>query len=136
MRAVTEAYGREEICRGSVHLIGVIAAQLLGPPGEGRGEESVDPLRSFIPAVLARLSRFGAMDGRQLPMVAGVLTAAVLGRPTVAWRDQYGPVTPPECLAPGCTVWLLADLYDFSQERPGALDELLTASFRDIGTED
>jgi hypothetical protein len=78
---------------------------------------------------MRRLSSFELADPAQAPMAAGVLTAAVLGQDTVAWRDQFGPLPRAEVLTHSFVLWLLADLLDVCAERSGTANELMQATF-------
>ncbi|MFD7291502.1 hypothetical protein [Streptomyces sp. NPDC059863] len=115
------------MARGTIVLIGTLVTYLI--PDEGRSEDSMDPLSDLIPGIIRRLSRFETADPAQAPMVAGVLTAAVLGQDTLAWRDQYGEIPPTESLAHSFVLWLLSDLIDYTTEQAGTADRLLQEVF-------
>lgn len=129
LQAAMDTYGRDEVARGTVFLVGVLAAYLTqdaGQPG------SIDPLSDLIPGVIRRLSSFELADPAQAPMAAGVLTAAVLGQDTVAWHDQFSPLPRAEVLTHSFVLWLLADLLDVCAERPGAAHESMQATFESL----
>ncbi|MGW0792312.1 hypothetical protein ACWD04_29825 [Streptomyces sp. NPDC002911] len=121
------AYGREEVSRGTVFLVGVLTGYLIAE--QNHGENRLDPLSDLIPAVIRRLPTFETADPAQVPMVTGVLMAAAMGMDTVAWRDQFGQISPKEALVHNFVLWLLADLFDSMTERPGTIDQLLRATF-------
>ncbi|OQD51856.1 hypothetical protein BM536_037725 [Streptomyces phaeoluteigriseus] len=127
VQSAMDAYSRQDVARATVFLIGVLTAHLTpdGPP-EPNG---LDPLSDLIPGVLRRLSRIETADAAQAPMVAGVITAAVLGQDPVAWRDQFGTIPPAEALAHTYVLWLLADLLDTLTETPGATDQIMQETF-------
>ncbi|MFJ1964040.1 hypothetical protein [Streptomyces massasporeus] len=132
LQTAMDTYGRDEVARGAVFLVGVLTAYLTqdaGQPG------SIDPLSDLIPGVIRRLSRFELADPAQAPMAAGVLTAAVLGQDTVAWRDQFGPLPRAEVLTHTFVLWLLADLLDVCAERPGTANELMQATFESLAND-
>ncbi|MFI7274545.1 hypothetical protein [Streptomyces sp. NPDC049879] len=124
IEAAVAVHGRDEVYRGAAFLVGVLATVLAEDTADGS-----DPLGSLVPAVLRRLRAFEALDAAHVPMVAGALTAAVLGQDVVAWRDRLGSIPPQEAAALGFTLWLLADLHDFAVERPGATDALVRRAF-------
>ncbi|MFD5952033.1 hypothetical protein ACFWAZ_38900 [Streptomyces collinus] len=129
LQAAMDMYGCDEVARGTVFLVGALAAYLTqeaGQPG------SLDPLSDLIPGVIRRLSRFEMADPAQAPMAAAVLTAAVLGQDTVAWRDQFGPLPRAEVLTHSFVLWLLADLLDVCAERPGTANEIMQATFESL----
>ncbi|MFF1651154.1 hypothetical protein [Streptomyces sp. NPDC058240] len=125
-----DTYGREEVSRGAVFLVGVLTAHLIAQQ-EG-GEGGLDPLSDLIPGVIRRLPTFEMADPAQVPMAAGVLLAAAMGMDSAAWRDRFGPILPKEALVHTFVLWLLADLFDFTAEQPGAVDRLIREAF-DIG---
>ncbi|MGW5781314.1 hypothetical protein [Streptomyces sp. NPDC003863] len=127
VKAAVDAYGREEVSRGTVFLVGVLTGYLIAeqPRGEGR----LDPLSDLIPAVIRRLPTFEMADPAQVPMVTGVLMAAAMGMDTVAWRDRFGQISPEEALVHGFVLWLLADLFDSMAGRPGVIDHMMRETF-------
>ncbi|MFF3604360.1 hypothetical protein [Streptomyces sp. NPDC002463] len=127
VKAAVDAYGREEVSRGTVFLVGVLTGYLIAeqPRGEGR----LDPLSDLIPAVIRRLPTFEMADPAQVPMVTGVLMAAAMGMDTVAWRDRFGQIPPEEALVHGFVLWLLADLFDSMAGRPGVIDHMMRDTF-------
>ncbi|MFD0078283.1 hypothetical protein ACFVIY_38290 [Streptomyces sp. NPDC127166] len=127
VKAAVDAYGREEVSRGTVFLVGVLTGYLIAeqPRGEGR----LDPLSDLIPAVIRRLPTFEMADPAQVPMVTGVLMAAAMGMDTVAWRDRFGQIPPEEALVHGFVLWLLADLFDSMAGRPGVIDHMMRETF-------
>lgn len=122
------AYGRDEVSRGSVLLVGVLTAHIIGQQ-DGEAEDRLDPLSDLVPAVIRKLPGFELADPAQVPMVTGVLTAAAMGMDTVAWRDQFGTIPPKEALVHNFVLWLLADLFDSLVEQPGATDLLMRETF-------
>ncbi|WP_190232889.1 hypothetical protein [Streptomyces avicenniae] len=126
IEAAVAAYGRDEVYRGAAFLVGVLTAVL------AEDAEDRDPLGGLVPAVLGRLRAFDTLDVAHVPMVAGALTAAVLGQDVVAWRDRLGPIPPQEAAALGFTLWLLADLHDLAVDRPGATDALVRRAFESL----
>ncbi|MEV7526672.1 hypothetical protein [Streptomyces sp. NPDC091371] len=127
VKAAVDAYGREEVSRGSVFLVGVLTGYLIAE--QSGGEDRLDPLSDLIPAVIRRLPTFEMADPAQVPMVTGVLMAAAMGMDTVAWRDQFGQIPPEEALVHGFVLWLLADLFDSLIEQPGAIDRMMREIF-------
>jgi hypothetical protein len=114
---VTEAFG----------TIIYVAAQQLRPAPDDPG--AADLKMSVVAAVLNRLRRdFPEVPAKQLPIVAGMLTAAVLGIGPYDWRVSLGPVDPDEHLAWCYTACLLVDLVDSTIEHPGAFAETLRAA--------
>ncbi|TVL87803.1 hypothetical protein CD790_33050 [Streptomyces sp. SAJ15] len=128
VQAVMDTYGRDEVSRGMVFLVGVLTSHIIGQQ-DSREEGSLDPLSDLIPAVIRKLPSFETADPAQVPMVAGVLMAAVMGMDTVAWRDQFGTIPPKEAMVHTYALWLLADLFDSLVERPGATDRLMREAF-------
>ncbi|MGP4085559.1 hypothetical protein [Streptomyces sp. KR55] len=128
VQAAMETYGREEVSRGSVFLVGVLTAHIIGQQ-DGAEEDRLDPLSDLIPAVIRKLPGFELADPAQVPMVTGVLMAAAMGMDTVAWRDQFGTIPPKEALVHNFVLWLLADLFDSLVEQPGATDQLMRKTF-------
>ncbi|WP_158866519.1 hypothetical protein [Streptomyces xanthophaeus] len=133
IEAATEAYGREEVSRGTVFLVGVLTGYLIAE--QSGGENRLDPLSDLIPAVIRRLPTFELADPAQVPMVTGVLMAAAMGMDTVAWRDRFGQVPPEEALVHGFVLWLLADLFDSLIEQPGAIDRMMRETFDAMAAE-
>ncbi|MFC9398609.1 hypothetical protein ACFTWS_36495 [Streptomyces sp. NPDC057027] len=127
VKAAVDAYGREEVSRGTVFLVGVLTGYLIAE--QPRGEDRLDPLSDLIPAVIRRLPTFEMADPAQVPMVTGVLMAAAMGMDTVAWRDRFGRIPPEEALVHGFVLWLLADLFDSMAGRPGVIDHMMRETF-------
>ena len=134
VQAAMDACGREEVSRGSVFLVGVLTAHIIGGQDDG-AEDRLDPLSDLIPAVIRKLPGFELADPAQVPMVTGVLMAAAMGMDTVAWRDQFGAIPPKEALVHTFVLWLLADLYDSVVERPGTTDEIMRETFNSMAAE-
>ncbi|MFD5819349.1 hypothetical protein [Streptomyces sp. NPDC127038] len=134
VQAAMDAYGRDEVSRGTVFLVGVLTTHIIGQQ-EGEEEDRLDPLSDLIPAVIRRLPGFELADPSQVPMVAGVLMAAAMGMNTVAWRDQFGTIPPKEAVVHNFVLWLLADLFDSVVERPGATDEIMRETFNSIAAD-
>ncbi|WP_346177251.1 hypothetical protein [Streptomyces cuspidosporus] len=135
VQAAMDSYGREEVSRGAVFLVGVLTAHIIGQPG-GPEEDRLDPLSDLIPAVIRKLPDFESADPAQVPMVTGVLMAAAMGMDTVAWRDQFGTIPPKEALVHNFVLWLLADLFDSLVEQPGATDRLMRETFNSMAADD
>lgn len=134
VKAAMDSFGREEVSRGTVFLVGVLTGYLIAePPGGG---DQLDPLSDLIPAVIRRLPSFELADPEQVPMVTGVLMAAAMGMDTVAWRDRFGKIPPKEAMVHGFVLWLLADLFDSLVEKPGAIDHLMRETFETMGAEE
>ncbi|MFD0034084.1 hypothetical protein ACFVJK_38810 [Streptomyces sp. NPDC127172] len=132
VKAAMDSVGREEVSRGTVFLVGVLTGYLIAdPPGGG---ERLDPLGDLIPAVIRKLPTFEMADPEQVPMATGVLMAAAMGMDTVAWRDQFGTISPKEALVHGFVLWLLADLFDSLVDKPGTIDQLMRETFGSMGT--
>lgn len=74
-------------------------------------EDQPDKLHLIVPAVLTRLA---AIDTARpfVPIMAGVLTAAVIGDDPWLWRSSLGPVPRAEVSGWCWTAWLMADLTD------------------------
>lgn len=134
VRAAMDLYGREEVSRGSVFLVGVLTAHIAGVKGDGE-EGDLDPLRDLIPAVIRKLPSFELADPAQVPMAAGVLMAASMGMDTLAWRDQFGTISQKEALVHSFVLWLLADLLDSMVEQPGATDSLMRETFASMAAD-
>ncbi|MER5974405.1 hypothetical protein ABT112_32655 [Streptomyces sp. NPDC002055] len=134
VQAAMDAYGREEVSRGAVFLVGVLAAHIIGRQDDPE-EDRLDPLSDLIPAVIRKLPGFELADPAQVPMVTGVLMAAAMGMDTVAWRDQFGTIPPKEALVHNFVLWLLADLFDSMVEQPGATDQLMRETFKSLAVE-
>ncbi len=114
--------------RGSVFLVGVLTAHIIGQQDDGE-EDRLDPLSDLIPVMIRKLPGFELADPAQVPMVTGALMAAAMGMDTVAWRDQFGTIPPKEALVHDFVLWLLADLLDSLIEQPGATDQLMQETF-------
>ncbi|AZP22794.1 hypothetical protein EJC51_46205 [Streptomyces aquilus] len=130
---VANTYGSEEVARASVFLVGVLASYLTRDADQPGG---IDPLSDLVPGVIEKLSAIEMADPAQAPMVSGVLTAAVLGLDTLAWRDQFGPVQPAEALNHTFVIGLLSDLLDITAERPGAANEIMQEAFAPLAAEE
>ncbi|MEU8708390.1 hypothetical protein [Streptomyces sp. NPDC048565] len=133
VQAAVDAYGHEEVSRGTVFLVGVLTGYLIAE--QGVGADRPDPLSDLIPAVIRRLPTFEMADPVQVPMVTGVLMAAAMGMDTVAWRDQFGRVPQEEALVHSFVLWLLADLFDSMAEQPGTIDRLMRETFDSMAAE-
>ncbi|MEU8465154.1 hypothetical protein [Streptomyces sp. NPDC029003] len=127
VEAAVEAYGREEVSRGTVFLVGVLTGYLIAE--RAGGADRLDPLGDLIPSVIRRLPTFETADPAQVPMVTGVLMAAAMGMDTVAWRDRFGPIPAEEALVHGFVLCLLADLFDSLAGRPGVIDRMMRETF-------
>ncbi|MFF8868030.1 hypothetical protein ACF08B_39015 [Streptomyces sp. NPDC015139] len=134
VQAVMDTYGREEVSRGAVFLVGALTAHIVGQQ-DGAEENRLDPISDLIPAVIRKLPNFELADPAQVPMVTGVLMAAAMGMDTVAWRDQFGAIPPAEALVHNFVLWLLADLFDSVVEQPGATDLLMRDTFNSLASE-
>ncbi|QDO37920.1 hypothetical protein FNV62_06845 [Streptomyces sp. RLB3-17] len=134
VQAAMDTYGREEVSRGSVCLVGVLIAHIIGRQ-DGEEEDRLDPLSDLIPAVIRKLPGFELADPAQVPMVTGVLMAAAMGMDTVAWRDQFGTIPPKEALVHNFVLWLLADFLDSLVEQPGATDQLMRETFNSMAAD-
>ncbi|WP_345045776.1 hypothetical protein [Streptomyces sannanensis] len=134
VQAAMDTHGRDEVSRGSVFLVGVLTAHIIGQQDCGE-EDRLDPLSDLIPAVIRKLPGFELADPAQVPMVTGVLMAAAMGMDTVAWRDQFGTIPPKEALVHNFVLWLLADLFDSLVEQPGATDLLMRETFNSMAAE-
>ncbi|MEU6445017.1 hypothetical protein [Streptomyces sp. NPDC047046] len=128
VQAAIDTYGRDQLARGTVFLVGVLTAYIIRRQ-DGPQEDRLDPLSDLIPAVIRKLPGFKLADPAQVPMATGVLMAAAMGMDTVAWRDRFGTIPPPEALAHTFVLWLLADLVDSLAEQPGATDLLIQETF-------
>ncbi|WP_086778432.1 hypothetical protein [Streptomyces griseus] len=127
VQAAVDAYGRAEVSRGTVFLVGVLTGFLIAE--QSGGEDRLDPLSDLIPAVIRRLPAFESADPAQLPMATGVLMAAAMGMDTVEWRDRFGPIPPEEALVHGFVLWLLAGLFDSLAGQPGGIDRTMQNTF-------
>lgn len=134
VKAAMDICGREEVSRGSVFLVGVLTAHIIGQQ-DGGEEDRLDPLSDLIPAVVRKLPGFELADPAQVPMVTGVLMAAAMGMDTATWRDRFGVIPPQEALVHTFVLWLLADLLDSVAEEPGATDQLMRETFESLATE-
>ncbi|WP_327138215.1 hypothetical protein OG585_47445 (plasmid) [Streptomyces sp. NBC_01340] len=85
--------------------------------------------------MIRKLPDFELADPDQVPMVTGVLMAAAMGMDTVAWRDQFGTIPPPEALVHNFVLWLLADLFDSLVEQPGATDQFMQETFNSMAVD-
>uniref|UniRef100_A0AAU3H4Y8 TetR family transcriptional regulator n=1 Tax=Streptomyces sp. NBC_01401 TaxID=2903854 RepID=A0AAU3H4Y8_9ACTN len=133
VQAAMDAYGRDEVSRGTVFLVGVLTGYLIAE--QAAGEDRLDPLSDLIPAVIRRLPAFEMADPAQVPMVTGVLMAAAMGMDTVAWRDQFGQIPKEEALVHSFVLWLLADLFDSMTDQPGTIDRLMRETFDSMAAE-
>lgn len=133
VEAAVDAYGREEVSRGTVFLVGVLTGYLIAE--QSGGQDRLDPLSDLIPAVIRRLPTFKMADPAQVPMVTGVLMAAAMGMDTVQWRDRFGQIPPEEALVHGFVLWLLADLFDSLTGRPGVIDRMMRETFGSMAAE-
>lgn len=133
VEAAVDAYGREEVSRGTVFLVGVLTGYLIAE--QSGGQDRLDPLSDLIPAVIRRLPTFKLADPAQVPMVTGVLMAAAMGMDTVQWRDRFGQIPPEEALVHGFVLWLLADLFDSLTGRPGVIDRMMRETFDSMAAE-
>ncbi|MFD7922027.1 hypothetical protein ACFV3R_22710 [Streptomyces sp. NPDC059740] len=133
IEGAVETYGREEVSRGTVFLVGVLTGYLIAEqPG---GQDRLDPLSDLIPAVIRKLPAFKTADPAQVPMATGVLMAAAMGMDTVAWRDRFGEIPPQEALVHGFVLWLLADLFDSLAGRPGVIDQMMRETLDSMAAE-
>ncbi|WP_406151576.1 hypothetical protein [Streptomyces sp. NBC_01012] len=133
VQAAVEAYGREEVSRGTVFLVGVLTGYLIAE--RGTGADRLDPLSDLIPAVIRRLPTFEMADPAQVPMVTGVLMAAAMGMDTVEWRDRFGQIPQEEALVHSFVLWLLADRFDSMTGQPGTIDRLIRETFDSMAAE-
>ncbi|MYZ37248.1 MULTISPECIES: hypothetical protein [unclassified Streptomyces] len=131
VQAAMDIYGRDEVSRGTVFLVGVLTAHIIGQQ-DGPEEDRLDPLSDLILAVIRKLPSFELADPAQVPMVTGVLMAAAMGMDTMAWRDQFGKIAPKEAMVHNFVLWLLADLFDNLVEQPGATDLLMRETFNSM----
>jgi hypothetical protein len=53
----------------------------------------------------------------------------------VAWRDQFGEIPPAEALTHTFVLWLLADLIDTLNARPGTTDQIMRDTFAELAGE-
>ncbi|MFI1790848.1 hypothetical protein ACH40D_20800 [Streptomyces olivaceoviridis] len=134
VQAAMDTYGREEVSRGAVFLVGVLTMHIIGEQ-DGEEEDRLDPLSDLIPAVIRKLPGFELADPAQVPMVTGVLMAAAMGMDTVTWRDQFGTIPAKEALVHNFVLWLLADLFDSLVEQPGATDLLMRETFNSMAVD-
>lgn len=134
VQAAMDTYGREEVSWGTVFLVGVVTAHIIGQQ-DGEEEDRLDPLSDLIPAVIRKLPSFELADPAQVPMVTGVLMAAAMGMDTVAWRNQFGRIPAKEALVHNFVLWLLADLFDSLVEQPGATDQLMRETFNSMAAD-
>ncbi|MFI1840125.1 hypothetical protein [Streptomyces olivaceoviridis] len=134
VQAAMDTYGREEVSRGAVFLVGVLTMHIIGEQDDEE-EDRLDPLSDLIPAVIRKLPGFELADPAQVPMVSGVLMAAAMGMDTVAWRDQFGTIPAKEALVHNFVLWLLADLFDSLVEQPGATDLLMRKTFNSMAAD-
>ncbi|MGW0909457.1 hypothetical protein [Streptomyces sp. NPDC002853] len=130
--AAMDLVGQQEVCRGTVFLVGVLTGYLVGEPPSGG--ERLDPLNDLIPAVIRKLPTFEMADPEQVPMATGVLMAAAMGMDTVAWRDRFGEIEPKESMVHGFVLWLLADLFDSLVDKPGTIDQVMRETFDSMST--
>ncbi|MFD6417051.1 hypothetical protein [Streptomyces sp. NPDC060194] len=131
--AAVSEFGREEVSRGTLFLVGVLTGYLVAErPGGGAPS---DPLTDLIPSVVRRLPAFPAAAPEHVPMATGLLMAAAMGMDTVAWRDGFGPLPAEEALLHGFVLRLLADLFDTLAGRPGVIDRLMRETFAAMGPE-
>jgi hypothetical protein len=54
VQAAMDSYGREEVSRGAVFLVGVLTAHIIGQQ-DGPEEDRLDPLSDLIPVVIRKL---------------------------------------------------------------------------------
>ncbi|RZS30370.1 hypothetical protein EV193_11767 [Herbihabitans rhizosphaerae] len=123
LEAAVNAYGRREIARGVILLIGSLLESVAE---EGKSEpHEDDPLSMLYPALMRQIRiRFPGIPSETLPMIGATVTAALLGEDAVAWRDQFGEPDGMETFGLTCMLWLIADFFD-SLKEPGFTDQLV-----------
>lgn len=115
IRAVVREQGHAEIARAMIlltsALLNVLADDVARDPGDQSGED--DALSVMFPPLMRQLRRrFPELAPASLPMIAGVLTAALTGQDAVAWRDEFGAPSEPELASLTCLLWLVRDFFD------------------------
>ncbi|MPY84962.1 MAG: hypothetical protein GEV00_16945 [Actinophytocola sp.] len=108
-------------------LLDVLARDVASEPTEqGEGDDAVSVL--FPPLMRALRRRFPDLAPASLPMLAGVLTAALTEQDAVAWRDGFGPPGQPELAGLTCLLWLVRDFFDAATSA-GQADQLIAEVF-------
>ncbi|MFJ7205104.1 hypothetical protein ACIQWR_16365 [Streptomyces sp. NPDC098789] len=128
VRLMTHVHGRQELRRATVFLTDLLIGRLVAELGREERAERLDRLVVLLPPVVRRLSGLELVDPAQVPMVVGVLAAAVMDLDAVAWRDGFGGIGPAEGLHHHFVLWLLADLHDTLLDHPGAADTAVRAA--------
>lgn len=82
----------------------------------------------FPPLMRQLRRRFPDLSPTALPMIAGVLTAALTNQDVVEWRDRFGPPSLPELASLTCLLWLVRDFFD-SATSTGEADQLIAQAF-------
>ncbi len=110
-----------EVCRALVMLSGTVAGLLLNLNDGIKN----DPLSLLAP--LLRKTITARADPEAIPLLAGLLTAGLLGHDVLTWSEErLRIITGKERMGLVTLVWCQRDLYDHFTE-PGRLDELIAA---------
>ena len=136
INAVVREHGHAEIARAMILLLSalldVLAEDVAREPGEqadATDAASDDALSVVFPPLMRQLRRrFPELASGSLPMIAGVLTAALTGQDAVAWRDEFGAPDQPELASLTCLLWLVRDFFDAATGK-GQADAMIAEIF-------
>jgi len=132
INAVVREQGHAEIARAMILLLSalldVLSEDVAREPGE-QDDAGDDALSVLFPPLMRQLRRrFPELAPTPLPMIAGVLTAALTGQDAVAWRDEFGAPDQPELASLTCLLWLVRDFFDAATGK-GQADAMIAEIF-------
>lgn len=121
---ISQEHGPGEIARGLILLLDGLLNTLTPNRVD---DDSVDMVADILKALVTKLRAvFGDdLDPDVLPMLAGVLTAALTNRDALRWRERFGTPEQPETIGLTYLLWLVRDLRDSLHESPGTTDRLV-----------
>lgn len=130
--AAVQRHGHAEIARAMILLLSalldVLATDVAREPAE-QASEGDDALSVLFPPLMRQLRRrFPELAPTSLPMIAGVMTAALTGQDAVAWRDGFGAPGHPELAGLTCLLWLVRDFFDAATNE-GQADHMIAETF-------
>lgn len=122
LAAGVERWGRDLLIEAFMMLIGA-GTNLIRVP-----DDQAHLKYRMIGATIHELhrDRFREVPDALLPMVAGVLTAAVLGQDPYTWRASLGDIPADEILAWCYTAWMVVGMLDDALG-PGAFAQAIAA---------
>lgn len=127
-RRISAELGAGEIARG---LILLLAGLLSTVEPDRLDDDGEDMVADLLKAMVVKLRAvFGdELDPDVLPMLAGVLTAALTGRDALRWRERFGVPDQSEAIGLTYLVWLVRDFLDSIHDSPGTTDRLINDLF-------